>query len=515
MRAWKTIAALACLVGCGDPQGTYNYVLTLMGGQTVTKDPWAVAAEYRDAHQAAASIIDLHADTLLLPDEDNTPYERLLTNPDRDGHVDVPRMIQGNVALQVFSAGVKASLDTLGDSAPSITGKYVAPNGTQYSRYGYERDPNVPAYDDPNDPYAGDYAGAPLFMPREVGTYVFRLSGRPCKTWYDGGNWEASLFGNTPPCPEFNADRMYLERYLSLATRLRGAVAAAPSKLRLITTRAQLDALIAARVSNKNVVGALLSTEGLYFRSDASTAAGRTKLLANFNELHGAGYRMFALTHFMDNDHGGSSTGMARATLGDSGRGLTAAGQLLAEQALTRGATLDVAHASRTTLSALAAYARSKQKPLVFSHGGIMGIPGTEGGDCWNPRNIEAPQLREIASTGGVVGIGFAEEFVCDTDPSAWAKAVRYAVDAIDNGAVRLYGTGVVVRGVDSVGLGSDYDGGIEAYTDIANLEQYTRALMCKKTLLTPSCLERPFTVAEVHKILGGNSLRVLRANLN
>ncbi|MET0285658.1 MAG: membrane dipeptidase [Polyangiales bacterium] len=511
----KTLAtlALASLVGCGDPQGTYNYVLTIMGGQTVTKDPWAVASEYRSAHNAAASIIDLHADTLLLPDEAPN-YERLLTNPDRDGHVDVPRMIQGNVALQVFAAGVKASLDTLGNSAPSITGKYVAPNGMQYSRYGYERDPNVAAYDDPNDPYAGDYAGAPLFMPREVGTYVFRLSGRDCKTWYDGGNWEASLFGDTPPCPAFNADRMYLERYLSLATRLNGAVAASQNKLRLITTRAQLDSLIAARVTNKNVVGALLSTEGLYFRSDASTATGRAKLLANFNELHGAGYRMFALTHFMDNDHGGSATGMARATQGEAGRGLTAAGQLLAEQVLTRGATLDVAHASRTTLNALAAYARTKQKPIVFSHGGLRDIPGTTGA-CVNERNIDAAQLREIASTGGVVGIGLADEFVCDTDPSAWAKAVRYAVDAIDNGAVRLYGSGVVVKGVDSVGLGSDYDGGIEAYTDIANLEQYTRALMCKKTMLTPSCLERPFSTAEVHKILGGNSLRVLRANLN
>ena len=37
---------------------------------------------------------------------------------------------------------------------------------------------------------------------------------------------------------------------------------------------------------------------------------------------------------------------------------------------------------------------------------------------------------------------------------------------------------------------------------------------MCKKTLFTSNCLDRPFTVDEVYKILGGNALRVLRASL-
>ncbi len=505
------ILALAGLVGCGDPQGTYNLVLSVMGGQTVTKDPWAVAREYRDAHQAAPAIIDLHADTLLAPD-DGALYERLLWNPDRTGHVDVPRLIQGNVALQVFAAGAKGSIDTLGNSLPAITGKFVDAKGVAHSRYGFERDPTVAAYDDPNDTYAHDYAGAPIFMPRDVATYLFRMSGRDCKTWYDGGGWDSAVWGTTPACPGFDADRMYLERYLVLAARLRGADAA-DARLTLVTTKAQLDALIAARGKNRAQVGALLSTEGLYFRSDVATTAGQAKLVGVFNELFNAGFRMFSLTHFMDNDHGGSSTGMGNASAAD-GRDLSAAGRLFAEQALTRGATLDVAHSSRKTLASLAALARQKRRALVFSHGGISDIPGTAGGDCATERNIASAQLRDIASTGGVVGIGFAKEFVCDTDPSAWAKAVRHAVDAIDNGAVRLYGTGVVVRGVDSVGLGSDYDGGIQAYTDIANLEHYTRALICKKTVLTPSCLDRPFSIEEAHKILGGNSLRVLRTNL-
>ncbi|MEY4512324.1 MAG: hypothetical protein RLZZ450_4446 [Pseudomonadota bacterium] len=507
------LALTLLTVACGDPSGTYNAVLSVMSGQTVTKSPWQPAKVYRDAHDAVPVIIDLHADTLLAPDEDQ-PFERLLTNPDKDGHVDVPRLIQGNVTLQVFAAGAKGSLDTLGNSLPAITGKYVDSNGVERSRYGFERDPNVAAYDDPRDTYAHDYANAPTWMPRDVATYLFRMSGRDCKTWYEDGAWDRTVWGETKPCPGFDPARMYLERYLTLAARLRGADAA-DGRLTLVKSRTELEALLLARRGNKNLVGALLSTEGLYFRSDVSTAAGQAKLRSVFDELFLAGFRMFSLTHFMDNDHGGSATGMGNASVAQ-GRDLSPAGMQVAELVLQRGGVLDVAHASRATVASLAQLARTQHKPVVFSHGGLSDIPGTKGGDCNTERNIDAAVVRDIASTGGVIGIGFAKEFVCDTDPSAWARAVRHAVDVIDATPLRLYGlaSGPLVRGVEHVALGSDYDGGIKAHTDVANLNQYTRALMCTKSILTPDCLERPFAVDEVSKILGANALAVFRASL-
>jgi microsomal dipeptidase-like Zn-dependent dipeptidase len=509
------LAACTLLAACGNPEATYQYVLTQLGGQTTTKDPLPVAQTYRDAHQSAPTIIDLHADTLLLPDEDGSgKFERLLSNPDRDGHVDVPRLIQGNVALQVFSAPTKGSLDTLGNFAPSVTGKYVDPSGNEYSRYGFERDPNVSAYDDPRDTYQGDYAGSPWFMPRDLATYLFRMSGRDCITWYEDGNWDPSVWNETKPCPAYKAERMYIERLLLLAKRLRDADTE-DSRLTVVRTRSELDNFLRARAQRRAQVAALLSTEGLYFRSDVSTAAGQKQLQATFDELYGAGFRMFSLTHFIDNDYGGSSTGMGNAS-SSSGRQLASAGRLFAERVLSRGAVLDVAHASRSTLASLTELARNARKPLVFSHGGLSDIPGTDGKECDTDRNIETAQIRDIASTGGVVGIGFASEFVCDTAPSAWARAVRHAVDVIDAKPLWLYNQaeGQRLSGVDHVGLGSDYDGGIKAYTDIAHLDQYTRALMCKRTVTTPNCLENPFSAADVHKILGGNALRVLRTNL-
>lgn len=513
-----TLPSILCgasllLSACGQPELWYTYVFSELSDRIETRDPWPVASTYRDAHQAAPVIIDMHADTLLAPDE-GARFERLLTNPDRDGHVDVPRLIQGNVALQVFAVNSKASLDTLADAVPGLTADVVDAQGVTHSRYGYERDPNVAAYDDPRDPYVRSYAGAPLWMPRDVGTYFYRMGGQPCRTWYEDGNWDVATWGATPACPDYNPARTYVERLLVNAQRL-DAADKADSRLFFVRTRAELDAFLLQRSWNRNSVAALLSSEGIYFRSDASSAAGQAGVRAIFDELFAAGFRMFSLTHFMDNDHGGSSTGVAHLSAQD-GRDLSPAGKLFAELSLARGAVLDVAHASRATVKSLTQLARAQKKPLVFSHGGLQQIPGLQGQDCDTDRNLRDAQIVDIATTGGVVGLGYAKEFVCDTAPSAWARAVRHAVDVIDAAQVRLYNdpSQPVLKGVDHVGLGSDYDGGIKPYTDVAHLEHYTRALMCPRTWATSDCLERPFTEAQVRQLLGGNVLRVLRANL-
>jgi microsomal dipeptidase-like Zn-dependent dipeptidase len=53
-----------------------------------------------------------------------------------------------------------------------------------------------------------------------------------------------------------------------------------------------------------------------------------------------------------------------------------------------------------------------------------------------------------VASTGGVVGIGFWKTAVCEVNAQAIARSIRYAVGVI---------------GVDQVGLGSDFDGAVRA----------------------------------------------------
>lgn len=62
--------------------------------KTLTRPPYTASQKARDLHGSLA-VADLHADSLL--------WGRDLLARSSRGHVDVPRLIEGNVALQVFS----------------------------------------------------------------------------------------------------------------------------------------------------------------------------------------------------------------------------------------------------------------------------------------------------------------------------------------------------------------------------------------------------------------------------
>jgi membrane dipeptidase len=65
----------------------------------VTPGPWPAPSDQALALHAALRIVDLHADSLL--------FGRDLVRRSTRGHVDIPRMRAGNVALQVFSMPTK------------------------------------------------------------------------------------------------------------------------------------------------------------------------------------------------------------------------------------------------------------------------------------------------------------------------------------------------------------------------------------------------------------------------
>jgi microsomal dipeptidase-like Zn-dependent dipeptidase len=120
-------------------------------------------------------------------------------------------------------------------------------------------------------------------------------------------------------------------------------------------------------------------------------------------------------------------------------------------------------------------------KPVVVSHTGVRGT-------CDNQRNLTDDQLRRIAATGGVIGIGFWDTAVCGEDAKAVGKAIRYAVN---------------IAGIDHVGLGSDFDGSVKAPFDTSGDAHITEALIAEG-----------FSDADIEKIMGGNVVRVLGAVL-
>lgn len=330
---------------------------------------------------------DWHADPLL--------WQRDLNQRASRGHVDVPRLIEGNVALQVFTAVTK-----------SPAGQNVNSNSAD-------------AFDN--------------ITPLAIGQRW------PIRTW-------GSL----------------AERALYQADKLQGFAAASEGRLRIITSRADLEQLLADRAAGSEVVGGILGIEG------AHALEGD---LANLQRLQDAGHRLIGLHHFFDNEIGGSLHGIGN-------QGLTEFGRDVVQAIVDRNLILDLAHSSPQVARDVIAMT---DIPLVVSHTGIYGA-------CASARNFADDLMRDIVASGGVVGIGYWKTAICDDTPAGIARSIKAAIDLL---------------GEDHVSLGSDFDGSVGTPFDTSQLNVLTSAL-----------IEAGLTEDQIRKVMGENMIRVLRARL-
>ena len=253
-----------------------------------------------------------------------------------------------------------------------------------------------------------------------------------------------------------------LERSLFHAEKLDNAVAAADGQLLKVTDETSFNKLLIAHSRAHGPVGALLSVEGLH------NLEGKAE---NLDKLYAAGFRMAGLTHFFDNELAGSLHGVKKS-------GMTPFGRSVMGRMEELGMIVDIAHCSHQCVAEILASAR---RPVVSSHGGVQAV-------CKVNRNLSDDEIRGVAKTGGVIGIGYWDAAICDTSPRSIAKAIRHVRDLV---------------GIDHVGLGSDYDGGTTVRFDTSQLVQITQALM-----------DEGFTVDEIRAVMGGNALRLIRAGI-
>ncbi|KAK0329933.1 hypothetical protein LTR94_034796, partial [Friedmanniomyces endolithicus] len=121
---------------------------------------------------------------------------------------------------------------------------------------------------------------------------------------------------------------------------------------------------------------------------------------------------MAGLTHFYDNEVAGSMHGVAK-------RGLTPFGRQVVARMEAMGMIVDVAHASHAALADVLAVAK---RPVVSSHGGVQATCGVN-------RNLSDAEIRGIARTGGVIGIGYWDAAICGTTPDRVAAAILHVRD--------------------------------------------------------------------------------------
>ncbi len=153
-------------------------------------------------------------------------------------------------------------------------------------------------------------------------------------------------------------------------------------------------------------------------------------------------------------------------------------GRTMVRTAEQRGILIDLAHASAATIDDTLALAT---KPVVVSHTGVKAT-------CDNNRNLSDEQVRAIAKSGGVVGIGFWETAVCGTDAGAIARAIEHVANLV---------------GPEHVALGSDFDGAVAMPFDATGL-----------VLVVEALLERGFSEDWIASIAGGNVRRLLETTL-
>jgi membrane dipeptidase len=353
--------------------------------RTLDPGPYVVSERARLVHEGLL-VADLHADSLL--------WGRDLLLRGSRGHVDVPRLLEGRVGLQVFSVFTKI------------------PRGL-----------NNESNDDRSD-----------LVP------LLALS----------QGWAPKTLGSLK------------ERAIYQARRLFRMAALSKGRLVVIKTRADLASYLERRRRESGVTAGLLALEG------AHALEGKAE---NVEAMDKAGYRMVGLTHFFDNELAGSAHGVEKV-------GLAALGREVVRRLEERRMLVDLAHASPRTIDDVLAIAT---RPVVVSHTGVRGT-------CDNGRNLSDEQLRGVARTGGVVGIGYWDTAVCGHDARAIARAIRYAVRVV---------------GVEHVGLGSDFDGATTVPFDASG-----------QALLTEALLQEGLAEDEVAAVMGGNVLRLLGETL-
>ena len=158
--------------------------------------------------------------------------------------------------------------------------------------------------------------------------------------------------------------------------------------------------------------------------------------------------------------------------------GITEFGKAVLEEMARLHIVLDLAHASPQLIEDSLALST---RPVVVSHTGVQGT-------CDNRRNLSDAQLKAIAATGGVVGIGFWDTATCGTDIASIVRALLHAAE---------------VAGIDHVALGSDWDGATATPFDAAGIGQITQGL-----------LESSMKEEDIAKIMGQNTVRVLLESL-
>jgi len=197
--------------------------------------------------------------------------------------------------------------------------------------------------------------------------------------------------------------------------------------------------------------------------------------ISRVKEVYDMGVRLITLTWNHENCLGYPNSSDPQSHM----KGLKQFGFDVVEEMNRLGMLIDVSHLSEGGFRDVISTSR---KPVVASHSCARAL-------CDHPRNLTDDQLRAIGECGGTVGVNFYSKFLR-----------KGSEESTVNDIVRHIKHMVSVMGIESVSLGSDFDG-VDCRMEIGDYSNYD--LLLRE-------LEKDFSDGQIEKICRMNAMRVL-----
>ncbi len=255
--------------------------------------------------------------------------------------------------------------------------------------------------------------------------------------------------------------------------------------------------------------------------------------LTKLEALYNRGARYLTLTHNIAPDWATSAADEVSPATSKSGglnsegkKGLTKFGKEVVKKMNELGMMIDVSHLGDQSFRDVI---QVTTKPIIASHSSVYTLVP-------HRRNLKDEQIKAIAKNGGVIQINFNPGFIdnsFDRKEAAFFNRHTSERDSLLKSGLedwymmtflyKKYAAEVEsirpplymlidhiqyiikLAGIDYVGLGSDFDG--------INLTPQQLDDVTTYPIITKALVERGYRKKEINKILGGNLLRVLKAN--
>jgi membrane dipeptidase len=247
-----------------------------------------------------------------------------------------------------------------------------------------------------------------------------------------------------------------------------------PDKMEIVTNTAGIEHAV-----SRHKLAAMMGVEGGHMIEDD---------MSKLDSFYKRGVRYMTLTWNNSTSWATSAKEETAHTWTVTPYGLTEKGKAIVRHMNELGMLVDLSHVGEKTFwDAI----HTTTKPIICSHSSVYAI-------CPVPRNLKDDQIKAIGANGGVIQVNFYSGFLDSNYARDSMRApLSLLIDHIDY-IVKLIGP-------DHVGLGSDFDGIESPPQQLDDVSTYP--------LITRELLKRGYKPADIEKILGGNFIRVLKAN--